>query len=309
MRPRAIARTLGGGMTRRSTERERMLADLPVTERRLGVAGTETAILEGGVGPPLILLHGGIECGGAYWAPVIPALAGRHRLIAPDVPGLGESSPLRRLDTEAFAAWFAGLIDKTCDERPVLIAHSLLGSLAASFAGARPDVLRQLCIYAAPGVGPYRMPFRLRVVAVRFALRTDQRNAERFERFALLDRERTRSLAEDWFDSFSSYTLAQAQVRHVKRTMNQLIRVGTRRTDDADLRRINAPVSLIWGMQDRMVPIELAYGARSRLGWPLRVVDGAAHAPHIERPGAFVARLEEALGTSFAPPPTKEVLG
>ncbi|HLM32164.1 MAG TPA: alpha/beta hydrolase, partial [Solirubrobacterales bacterium] len=208
-----------------------------------------------------------------------------------------------------FAAWFEGLIDQTCEERPCLVAHSLLGSLAASFAGARPDALRRLCVYAAPGIGPYRMPFRLRVVAIRFALRASQRNAERFERFALLDRGRTRSEAVEWFDSFSSYSLTRGRVRHVKRTMNQLIRIGTSRIDDADLRRINAPVSLIWGAQDRMVPVELAYGARSRLGWPLRVVKGAAHAPHIERPGAFVARLEEAIGAAFAPPLTNEVLG
>ncbi|HLM32104.1 MAG TPA: alpha/beta fold hydrolase, partial [Solirubrobacterales bacterium] len=75
-------------MTGKATARDRMLAGLPVTERRLDVAGIETAVLEGGVGPPLILLHGAIECGGAYWAPVIPALAGRHRVIVPDVPGL-----------------------------------------------------------------------------------------------------------------------------------------------------------------------------------------------------------------------------
>ena len=62
------------------------------------MAGISTAVLEGGDGPPLVLLHGGIECGGAYWAPVIARLAENHRLVVPDAPGLGESEPVARLD-------------------------------------------------------------------------------------------------------------------------------------------------------------------------------------------------------------------
>lgn len=67
--------------------RERLLARVPVTERRLRLAGGSTAVLEAGDGPPLVLLQRGIECGGAYWAPVIPALAKRHRVIAPTSSG------------------------------------------------------------------------------------------------------------------------------------------------------------------------------------------------------------------------------
>jgi hypothetical protein len=51
----------------------RMLAGLAVTERRLDLAGTATAVVEAGDGPPLVLLHGGIECGGPIWAPGSPS--------------------------------------------------------------------------------------------------------------------------------------------------------------------------------------------------------------------------------------------
>ena len=114
--------------------RERMLAGLPVAERRLDLAGTSTAVLEGGDGPPLVLLHGGIECGGAIWAPVVARLAERHRVVIPDLPGLGESEPVARLDAPTFAAWLSALLRLTCEEPPVLVAHSLGGSLAACFA-------------------------------------------------------------------------------------------------------------------------------------------------------------------------------
>ena len=81
----------------------------------------------------------------------------------------------------------------------------------------------------------------------------------------------------------------------MKRTMRSLIRGGTRRIPDNDLRRIDAPVALITGRHDRFVPLALTAGASGRLGWPLRVIDDAGHVPHIERPEAFIAELQTAL--------------
>ena len=138
-----------------------MLAGLPVTNRTLHIDGIATSILEGGDGPPLVLLHGGIECGGAMWAPVLTQLVEHHHVVVPDVPGLGESAPAQRLDVETFASWFTGLLEQTNLERPTLVAHSLLGSLGARLATRRSSLLGRLVVYAAPGVGPYLMPIRL----------------------------------------------------------------------------------------------------------------------------------------------------
>jgi pimeloyl-ACP methyl ester carboxylesterase len=73
--------------------------------------------------------------------------------------------------------------------------------------------------------------------------------------------------------------------------MRQLVATQTRRIDDADLARASVPIRLLWGQQDRMVPICVAHEAERRHGWPLHVVDDTAHAPHIERPDEFCARL------------------
>ena len=59
--------------TRGEHARERLLAGLPVTERRLRLAGISTVVLEGGDGPPLLLLHGPAG-NAAHWARVIPDL-------------------------------------------------------------------------------------------------------------------------------------------------------------------------------------------------------------------------------------------
>ena len=70
--------------------RERFLAELPVKERRLELAGVSSAVLEGGDGPPALLLHGPGEFA-ALWARVIPDLVRTHRVVAPDLPGHGAS--------------------------------------------------------------------------------------------------------------------------------------------------------------------------------------------------------------------------
>jgi pimeloyl-ACP methyl ester carboxylesterase len=275
--------------------RHRILADSSLTERRLKVAGLSTTVLEGGTGAPLVLLHGGIECGGAYWARVVPRLAKRHRVVVPDVPGLGESEPAARLDAPAFAEWFTALLTVTCDERPALVAHSLLGTFAARYAAHEGELLRRLVIYGAPGIGRYRLPVGLAVAAIRFDLRPSERNQERFERWAFLDSGVTKQQDPAWFNAFDAYTVSRGRVRHVKRTMRQLIRVGTTQVPDAELRRIAIPTALLWGRHDRMVRLGLAEDASARLGWPLHVVDDVGHVPHLERPDSFLRTFDAAL--------------
>jgi pimeloyl-ACP methyl ester carboxylesterase len=275
--------------------RARLLAGIPVEERRLTPAGVLTAVLEGGAGPPLVLLHGGIETGGVYWAPVMSRLAEDHRLIVPDLPGLGESAPFEHIDAMAFSKWFEALLQLTCDERPVLLAHSLPGALAARFAAAHPGLLRGLMLYGSPGIGHYRPPLGLIVTAIRFDLRPTERNGARFATWAFLDPSRTRRRDPEWYDAFMAYGLSRGAVPHVKRTMRQLIKAGSKQVADADLQGIDVPVDLLWGRRDRMVPLRIAEPASSKFGWPLHVVDDAGHVPHIEQPEAFLRAFRSAL--------------
>lgn len=276
--------------------RERMLAGVPATSQVLAVAGIATSVWEVGDGAPLLLLHGGIECGGAMWAPVVGRLAQRHRVVVPDLPGLGESAPVERLDPDTFARWLRDLLRQTGLHRPTLVAHSLGGALSGRFAARHGDALGRLVLYGVPSLGPYRMPLRLRYAAVRFAIRPTVRNAERFDRFALYDLDATRRRDPAWFEAFDAYTRARAVVPHVKKTMRRLITAGIKQIPDADLARITAPTTLLWGRHDRMVPLSIGRGAAARHGWPMHVVEDAAHVPHIEQPDLFCDQLESIAG-------------
>jgi pimeloyl-ACP methyl ester carboxylesterase len=68
----------------------RVIEGLPVTIGRLDLAGVSTALLEGGEGPPFVLIHG--QGGFAeIMGGIIASLVDRYRVITPDLPGLGRS--------------------------------------------------------------------------------------------------------------------------------------------------------------------------------------------------------------------------
>ena len=278
--------------------RERVLSVTAAKPRVVDVGGVATSILEAGDGPPLLLLHGGVESGAAVWAPVLDRLATSHRVVAPDIPGLGESEPIGALDARAFSSWLRGTMQALDMDRPRVVAHSLGGSLAARFAADASEALSGLVVYAAPGAGPYRMPLRLMYSAIRFSLRPSAANSERFDRFLLFDLDATRALHSSWYEAFDEYNRAQAAVKQVKKTMNRLVSLGTKRIPDEELSRIHGPVDLIWGRHDRMVPLKTAKAAAERHRWPLHVVENTAHAPHLEQPDAFLDVLLPILGTS-----------
>lgn len=85
--------------------REQLLAALPVEDRRRQVAGVSTAVLEGGEGPPVVLLHGPGESS-LWWMRVVPELVTTHRVIVPDLPGHGASEIVdNALDADSVLGW------------------------------------------------------------------------------------------------------------------------------------------------------------------------------------------------------------
>jgi pimeloyl-ACP methyl ester carboxylesterase len=81
----------------------------------------------------------------------------------------------------------------------------------------------------------------------------------------------------------------------VKQTMRRLLATQTKHIADAELSRIECPTTLLWGRQDRMVPVRVGVAAAERHSWPLRVIEGAGHVPHMEQPDAFVDALTDAV--------------
>ena len=133
--------------------RARLLSMIPLTERTLDLAGVQTAVLEGGDGPPVVLLHGPGEYA-AKWVRVLPELVKNHRVVAPDLPGHGESKvPGGRIETDRVLEWLKALIAQTCAAPPALVGQILGGAIAARFAISDGRRLDRLVLVDALGLG------------------------------------------------------------------------------------------------------------------------------------------------------------
>ena len=102
-----------------------------------------------GTGRPLVLLHGGLGSGEMF-GPVLPALAERHRVILPDLPGHGRTADIDRpIDLRLMADDIAALIDQLGLDRPDLVGYSLGGGVALHTAARYPDKVGRLVSAAA----------------------------------------------------------------------------------------------------------------------------------------------------------------
>lgn len=289
-----------GGRTAGDDLRRRLLAGAPVSERRLELAGVSTAVLEGGSGRPVVLLHGQGGWAG-MWLPAMARLMGTHRVVAPDLPGLGASRTDAGPPGAATAlAWLGELVDRTCPARPVLVGASLGGSLAARFAAEQGDRLAGLVLIGMGGlVGKVRIPPATLLALVRHSVRPSERTALRMLRQVSVDVDRlARRMGERWAP-FRAYSLALSRTPSVRRANRRLLReLGLRQVPPEALARIGVPTTLIWGRQDRVMPAATAREASARYGWPLEVIDDAGHFLGADQPEAFLAALARALDRS-----------
>ena len=285
--------TLGTG----DAIRARLLANVPVTERRVEVAGVTTAILEGGSGPPIVLLHGQGAWAGV-WMPIIPPLVATHRVIAPDLPGLGASRLAGASPTAAkVMEWLDELIRVTCDAPPALVGISLGGSIAARFAAHHGHRIDRLVLVDTGGLsGPVRLPPPVLLALIRHSARPSERTAARFMRLISFDADRLQKQMGPGWEPFQAYMLDRARDGGVRAANRVLLReLGLPAIPPEDLERIKVPTSMIWGRHDRVMPLRGAAKAQERFGWPLHVIEEAGHIVPADQPGAFVDALRTAL--------------
>jgi len=286
----------GSGRMSGDDARRRLLAGAPVTERRLDLAGVSTAVLEGGDGPPVVLLHGQGGWSG-MWLPVIADLVTTHRVVAPDLPGLGASEvPDGPPDAARVLAWLGELIQHTCPSPPALVGASLGASIAARFAIAHPDRLTRLVLVGAGSLARFRPAPGVALALIRFVARPSERTQQRFLRQVAVDPARVRALLGDRWEASQAYNLDRARTPSVRAANRRLLReLGTKTIPPHELARIAVPTSLIWGRHDRVMRLRIAEAASVRYGWPLHVIEDAGHFS-LEQPQAFRAALRAALG-------------
>ncbi|QCU78129.1 alpha/beta fold hydrolase [Citricoccus sp. SGAir0253] len=275
-----------------------------VPERReLTVDGGRISYLVAGSGPALLLLHAVGEHSGS-WRGVIPALAERHTVYAPDLPGFGASAPdaVGPPGPARFAdvmASFLGAVAGPAAGPAGVAGNSLGGSVALELALRHPHLVRRLVLEDSAGLGWSVHP-ALRALALpghgELAVgvgRTVPGAVRRaWLRVPLL-------FARPWLapprwvsEQVRLGTLPHHLATSVAALREQVGPLGQRHVLLDALPGIRVPALVLWGAQDMVLP--LAHGRAAAEALPhgrLVVVPRCGHVPHLERPDRFLAEV------------------
>lgn len=125
--------------------------------RQIASNGATIHVRTGGDGPAVLLLHGYGETGD-MWAPMAIDLARDHRVVVPDLRGMGLSGkPAGGFDKKTQGVDMAGVLDDLKIERVDLVTHDIGNMVGYAFAAQFPERVKRFALIDAPlpGVGPW----------------------------------------------------------------------------------------------------------------------------------------------------------
>lgn len=284
-----------------------------VPRSRVGGAPVQAApspvplrVLEGGEGPPLVLLHGR---GGAAtsWFSLLLPLALRFHVYAVDLPGFGSSSApvFSGSDFDAGADFFTTPVEAWLDSErihaPTVIGHSLGGLVAVELALRRRIAPRRLMLIGGMGLGP-QMTYTSRL----FFRAGPERSARRLGK-TLWSRlmPATADTPDGRRRAALDYELCAASERvEASRAFDALYPTfGGVPHRLSRLHEITAPTLVLWGDHDEVFPSPVAIAAAAALPRGELRIDPLGHSPHQEAPEQVLTTIFDFLGAtpSMAP--------
>jgi pimeloyl-ACP methyl ester carboxylesterase len=260
-----------------------------------------------GSGPVIVLVHG-ITSTSATWERVMPALAKRFTVIAPDLLGHGGSAkPRGDYSLGAYASGVRDLLIALGHERATFVGHSLGGGVAMQLAYQFPERCERLVLIDSGGLGS-EVNFLLRLATLPGAelvlplLASERvlgagRGVGRF--FGRLGLKVHTDVAEM---ARGHASLADREARaafvHTLRTIVDPIGQRVSATDRLYLAE-EMPFLIVWGRRDSIIPVEHAHSVHQRVpSSRLEIFDDAGHFPHIDEPLRFVEVLTDFIDST-----------
>ena len=249
--------------------------------------GARVRVFEAGQGHPLVFMHG---AGGLFAEnPFLDLLAQRYRVVAPELPGYGESTGEALLeDMLDFTLHGWDVVDALGLQRPHLVGHSMGGMIAAEMACVAPHDLGKLVLAGAAGLWIDEHP-----IPDIFALPPFE-----FADLLFHDRAAGEALLTGGFDLSNADALKDFYIASQKRLSMAgriMFPIPNRRLSKR-LYRVTAPTLLVWGKSDRLIPP--VYADRFQALIPhaeLALIDAAGHMVPYEQPEAFVSAVSQFL--------------
>jgi pimeloyl-ACP methyl ester carboxylesterase len=269
-----------------------------VSGRLLEVNGRRIALLESGDGAPLLYLHGFVDVHSIResWMPFHQQLAARARVIAPAHPGCAETDENKDIDAiEDVVFHYLELMDALDLPRFDLVGSCVGGWIAAEIAARHPEKIRRLVLIGATGLFVEGS-----LIGDVFMMAQPERGSSyaglRQMLFASHDHPRALELLPDGMGDIED------ELRRY-----QMLRFGSRigfkppyfynRSLCNRLHRVSSPALVIWGANDRMVPVAhgKTYATSLPQAGPLAVIADAGHSVHIEQPDMTARMVSDFL--------------
>ncbi len=273
---------------------------LPAEEfelKEIELHGHRVAYRCAGSGPAILLVHG-ITSTSATWERVMPYLARRFTVIAPDLIGHGESAkPRGDYSLGAHASGVRDLMVSLGHESATFVGHSLGGGVVMQLAYQFPERCERLVLVDSGGLGR-EVSILLRAatlpgseLALPFLAHTRLLDAGRAIG-SLLGRTGIRVATDLGELGRGHASLEDPEARsaflHTLRTIVDPLGQRVSATDRLYLAE-NIPFMLVWGKRDRIIPVDHGLAAHELVpSSRLEVFEEAGHFPHIDDPQRFL---------------------
>ncbi len=250
--------------------------------------------LDGGSGETLVLLHG-IFAEKDHWVDFARPLTAHYRVLAPDLPGFGQSTRLPNHDYgyDMQTEKLKDFLDQLGVQRAHLAGNSLGGTIAALFAMRYPERVASVALVGAP-----------------HGLHTPQPS----EMDALIDAGKSPLVVThpDAFEPMLDFVFAQrpflpypilhaTQAEALRNAVSNTRIWNAQRKDryllDTHIDALKHPTLVLWGQKDRLFDVSGAAMLGKRLPHAqVHVLPGVGHLPMMETPKASAAQYAHFLG-------------
>jgi pimeloyl-ACP methyl ester carboxylesterase len=260
-----------------------------------------------GSGPVVVLVHG-ITSTSATWANLLPYLAERFTVIAPDLLGHGESAkPRGDYSLGAYASGIRDLMIALGHERATFVGHSLGGGVAMQLAYQFPEHCERLVLVSSGGLGrdinallrAASLPGSELVLPLLVngrILGAGRVVGRLLGRIGL----RVHTDLEEVLRGHASLSDGEARAVFLH-TLRAIVDPWGQRVDASDRLYLAQaiPFLLVWGERDPIIPAEHARAAHRLVpGSRLELFPDAGHFPHLDDPLRFVRLLFDFIETT-----------
>jgi 4,5:9,10-diseco-3-hydroxy-5,9,17-trioxoandrosta-1(10),2-diene-4-oate hydrolase len=274
---------------------------------------------EGGEGPPIVLVHGLGSSAGLEFRFNLEPLAQRHRVIAPDLPGFGQSDkPQIPYTMPFFVETLGTFLERVGVARAAVLGISFGGRVALGHALRQAERVEKLILVDSLGLGTPR-----RVMAYRLLLMRGIGELMMTSTATALRRLSPATVRRFWGWYLNrpqsvEHILSDIRIQDHGRMMNapgyQAAYLATLRSLaarsslrdgvalDRELRELSMPVLLVWGRHDHLFPPSHAQVAAAVLpNARVEIFEEAGHTPQMEEPERFNRLVLDFLAEGATP--------